>query len=169
MKSSEKQKISSDRVLFIYSTSHLQGSRKVRFFYSIKGRDDKLGLIRETKSRFLAKSTILAPGSKAELWRSFFRFWGCSFREIPLSYSGKKATHNLFVYKTSHLESSQLVNFFYQFKGRGKKAGILKKTKAELLAKSVVLVPATSARKLEDFFRTWKCSYEKLEVNIKDE
>ena len=166
MKSSEKQKISSDRVLFIYSSSHLSGSKKVRFFYALKGRDDNLGLIKETKSQFLAKSVILALGKRAELWRSFFKFWGCSFREIQISRSGK-ATRTLFVYKTKHLESSQLVNFFYAFKGRGSKPGILKKTKAELLAKSVVLVPTSNTRELEDFFRKYKCPIQKLEVNIK--
>ncbi len=153
-----------DRILFIYSSSHLSGSKKVRFFYALKGRDDNLGLIQETKAQFLAKSVILAPGSKQELWRSFFDFWGCKYREIIISRSGK-STHNLFVYKTNHLKSSQLVNFFYQFKGRGKKAGILDKTKAELLAKSVVLVPTSSARELEEFFRSWKCRFQKMEVS----
>ena len=165
MKQQNEQEIGLNSTLFIYSSSHLSGSNKVRFFYALKGRDDKLGLIKETNSRFLAKSVILAPASKTELWRSFFKFWGCKFRQVSLS--SAQATHNLFVYNTSHMKSSQLVNFFYAFKGRGKKAGILAKVKGELLAKSVVLVPALAAKELENFFMAWKCRFQKLEVSIR--
>jgi len=69
------------RLIYSYSTSHLHGSQKVRFFYALKGRDQRPGLIEQTKSAFLAKGLILALAENEQLIDTFFTSWGCEFKK----------------------------------------------------------------------------------------
>ena len=71
--------------LFLYSTKHLQGSKKVRFHYALKGREDKEGIIAQTRSEFFAKSVIFAPESKAEVVRRLLAEYSCEFVELEVA------------------------------------------------------------------------------------
>jgi len=64
--------------LFLYNSSHLKGSEKVKFFYALKGRGNKPGILATTHSEFVAKSVLLAPGAGASELANFFDSWKCS-------------------------------------------------------------------------------------------
>ena len=65
----------------------------------------------------------------------------------------------LFVYSTKHLDSKDKVRFFYAFKGRDGKSGIIKELGCEFLAKGVILVPLGQAAEMKSFFEYWSCPY----------
>lgn len=72
------------KVLFIYDSHHLKNSDKVSFFYELKGRQGKKGLLAETKSEFLSKKIVLSPIEFYHELCSFFKKWRCSYRAIIL-------------------------------------------------------------------------------------
>ncbi|HLC72102.1 MAG TPA: hypothetical protein VJH37_00805 [Candidatus Nanoarchaeia archaeon] len=67
-----------DRVLFTYSLSHLTHSEKIRFYYALKGRDGKSGVVREYHIRQLGKTVLLVPSPFDSDVESFLKIWKCS-------------------------------------------------------------------------------------------
>lgn len=76
-----KLALGSYRFLYSYSTSHLKGSRKVLFFYALKGRGNKPGVLEKTKSKFLAKGVLLVRPEYEETIDAFFKSWACPFEK----------------------------------------------------------------------------------------
>ncbi len=70
---------SESRILFKYETSRLPYTDKIRFYYALKGRDGKNGIIKSTNSEFLAKTIILVPVRFDNDVQSFFREWNVPF------------------------------------------------------------------------------------------
>lgn len=66
-------------VLFTYSTSHLLAKDKVRFYYALKGRDGKSGVIKFLRADFLAKQVVIVPESADEEFKQFLRVWKLPF------------------------------------------------------------------------------------------
>ena len=62
------------RILYVYSTSGLAKKDLVRFYYALKGRDGKSGILKATGTEFLAKGVLLAPQEIPEL-DEFFALW----------------------------------------------------------------------------------------------
>lgn len=70
---------SEPRVLFKYDTSKLSYTNKIRFYYALKGRDGKTGVVKSTNSDFLAKTILLSPVSSDGQLISFFKEWNVPF------------------------------------------------------------------------------------------
>ncbi len=65
--------------LFTYSTTHLKYSDKVRFYYAIKGRDGKSGIIKDCKIDQLGRTAFLVPKQHANTVDAFLKEWKCSY------------------------------------------------------------------------------------------
>jgi len=70
--------------LFTYSTSHLSKTDRVKFFYALKGRTSP-GILKQTKSEFLARGVILTPTASAEKIENFLRKWKCRVTKVEVS------------------------------------------------------------------------------------
>jgi len=66
-------------VLFGYSTRHLLKKDKIRFYYALKGRDGKSGIIKRTDAVHLGKTVILAPLAHDQEIQEFLNYWGCPY------------------------------------------------------------------------------------------
>jgi len=65
--------------IFNYKIKHLQVKDKVRFYYALKGRDGKSGIIKDYKIEQLAKGVLLTdiPQEVEE----FLKFWKCDYNK----------------------------------------------------------------------------------------
>jgi len=99
------KQLSGKKILYAYSTSHLKGSNKVRFFYALKGRDRNPGVLERTKSLFLAKGVLLVKPAQEQAIDNFFSAWSCNFEKHYLSRPGDFELNNL-----SDLEDARLVD-----------------------------------------------------------
>lgn len=69
------------KFIFQYSTKHLPKKDKVRFYYALKGRDGKSGIVVSLKIEQLGR-TVLFVSEKAEKEvEDFLNFWKCSFKK----------------------------------------------------------------------------------------
>ena len=68
-----------EQVIIIYSSSHLKGSLKVRFFYALKGRLHYQGILQKTNSKFLKRGALLVSSEHFETVAGFLRKWKCGF------------------------------------------------------------------------------------------
>ena len=68
-----------ERVLFTYTTTHLTYTDKVRFYYALKGRDGKTGIIQSASIEQLGKTVLLVPKEQAANVEDFLKFWKCAF------------------------------------------------------------------------------------------
>ncbi len=67
------------KVIFIYSTEHLEKKDKVRFFYALNGRTGD-GMLKSTGSTHVGRGVLMTATSNAEEFREFFRLWGCEIK-----------------------------------------------------------------------------------------
>ena len=66
-------------VLFSYSTEHLLKKDKVRFYYALKGRDGKSGIVKSCKIDHLGRTVLLVPVKFASEVDDFLKLWKCKF------------------------------------------------------------------------------------------
>ena len=66
-------------VIYNYSTKHLSQTDKVRFYYALKGRDGKSGIVKELKLLHLGKAVLITALRYAEEVEQFFKVWNISF------------------------------------------------------------------------------------------
>ena len=149
-----------NRILYRYSTSHLAKKDLVRFFYALKGRDGKSGILKSTGAEFLAKGVLLVPQQKSPELDDFFALW-----KVPVK---KKRSGLIYRYSTKGLVKKDLVRFYYALKGRDGKSGILKSTSVEFLAKGVLLAPKESPE-INEFFALWKVPTRKRRILLENE
>jgi len=64
-----------DYVLFTYSITKLDKSKKVRFVYLLKGRRGDPGIIEEFKGKFLAPGCFIVPTNKSKEVIQIFKLW----------------------------------------------------------------------------------------------
>ena len=157
--------ITKDRYIIHYSTKHLSSTDIVRFFYELRGRGNKLGVLIDTNSLFLTKSLLEVPAGSIAHIKYFFNKWSCSYKIIK-RVPRARATHRLFIFSSSKLNGSKKVRFLYELKGRGKKIGILKQTNAKYLARSVILVSVKEYFDIMKFLQKWDCSFNVKEVRL---
>jgi hypothetical protein len=69
------------QVIFTYSTEHLLQKDKVRFYYALKGRDGKSGIVVAAKIEQLGRAVLLVHAEQASQVREFLRYWKCAFEE----------------------------------------------------------------------------------------
>lgn len=67
------------KVIFSYSINHLPQTRKVSFFYALKGRAKNEGLLKRCNIQQLARGALLAPAERAEEVEAFLKLWGCNY------------------------------------------------------------------------------------------
>ncbi len=67
------------QVIIIYSSGHLKGSLKVRFFYALKGRLHYQGILQKTNSKFLKRGALLVSRKYFDTVAEFLRKWKCGF------------------------------------------------------------------------------------------
>lgn len=136
----------------------------MRFYYALKGRDGKSGILKATQAEFLAKSILLCKKKADKELREFLKHWHCKYKRKALDVKTKRPTASLITYSTKKLSSSDLVRFYYALKGRDGKSGILKQTKSKQLARAVLFVSAKHTRELKDFFAHWDIPIDLREV-----
>ncbi len=66
-------------ILVIYAIEHLASTDKVRFYYGLKGRDGKSGIVKEWGLRHLARGALLVPASSHEQTLNFLQEWQCKY------------------------------------------------------------------------------------------
>ncbi len=160
----KKSNLGINRTLFIYSSKHLSGSKKVRFFYALKGRGKNAGLIDGKSVIQLSKKTLFVSSRKKDEVRSFLNYWNCEYTALSQNQLTK---YTLLKYDSSSFSSTELVKFYYALKGRGDSAGILKSTNSTQLSKGLVLVPNSKIKQIRQFFEFWNCKIE--EVSLENE
>ncbi len=64
--------------LFTYHISHLNKSDKVRFYYALKGRDGKSGVLKSYHVEQLMKTVLLVPPEFSAPMQEFLEYWKCS-------------------------------------------------------------------------------------------
>ena len=114
-----------DRQIYVYSTSHLTPTERVKFFYALKGRNGKPGILDTTQSIFLAKSVLSVLHSQSGEIEQFLKTWDCNFSVKKVKPSDKP-THAIVRYSTTHLNATERVKFVYAVHGRGSSEGFLK-------------------------------------------
>ena len=65
--------------IFSYSTSHLEYKDKIRFYYALKGRDGKSGIINDYKIEQLGKTVLFVKLNQVEDVRQFLNQWKCEY------------------------------------------------------------------------------------------
>ena len=68
-------------VLFSYSIDHLAQKDKVMFYYALKGRDGKSGILKDKIIIQLGRAILLVPESKSRDVFEFLTHWKCQFVE----------------------------------------------------------------------------------------
>ena len=76
----DKKKYAS-MVLFSYSTEHLLKKDKIRFYYALKGRDGKSGIVKSCKINHLGRTVLLVPIKFAQEVNEFLELWKCKFEQ----------------------------------------------------------------------------------------
>ena len=66
-----------DMVIFTYSTKHLVKKDKIRFYYALKGRDGKTGVVKRCKIDHLGRTVLLVPDKFDQEMQEFFKLWEC--------------------------------------------------------------------------------------------
>lgn len=66
-------------LLYVYRTKKLTQTDKVRFYYALKGRNGKGGIVKDLKIQQLAKTVLLIPWKYEEEADAFFQLWNLPF------------------------------------------------------------------------------------------
>ncbi len=67
----------SEFVIFTYSTEHLPKKDKVRFYYALKGRDGRSGIIKRFNIAHLGRTVLMVPKIYEKDIDQFFEVWKC--------------------------------------------------------------------------------------------
>ena len=65
--------------LYTYSTEHLSKKDKVRFYYALKGREGKTGIVKSFKIEHLGRTVLMVPKQFKEDMDNFIQVWNLSF------------------------------------------------------------------------------------------
>lgn len=68
-------------IIFTYSTEHLEKKDKVRFYYALKGRDGKSGLVKNFNINHLGRTVLMARRDHEEDIDDFFKIWKCEYNK----------------------------------------------------------------------------------------
>ena len=68
-------------VIFSYSIEHLLQKDKVRFYYALKGRDGKTGIVKRCKIDQLGRGVLLVPDEQAAEVEQYLQFWECKYQK----------------------------------------------------------------------------------------
>lgn len=68
-------------VLFTYSIDNMAYKDKVRFYYALKGRDGKGGMLAKQGVTQLGRAVILVPKKLAKEFDDFLKEWKCRYEK----------------------------------------------------------------------------------------
>jgi len=68
-----------EKVLFTFSTQEFLKKDKIRFYYALKGRDGKSGIVKSTNAEHLGSAVILVDAKHDAEWQDFFNLWKIRF------------------------------------------------------------------------------------------
>ena len=158
---------STERILYSYSTEHLLKKDKVRFYYALKGRDGKSGIVKSYEIEHLGRAVLLVPAEHSNDVKDFLELWKCRFssKRIIVGEEGDNAIYN---YSTKHLEKKDKVRFYYALNGRDGKSGIIKSYGIEHIGRGVLLVPGKFINDVKEYLELWKCEYKIRRVTVKE-
>jgi hypothetical protein len=66
-------------IIYTFSTKNLAKKDKVRFYYALKGRDGKSGIVKKAKIKHIGKGVLLVPYIYDEDMKQFFRVWNLNY------------------------------------------------------------------------------------------
>ena len=66
--------------IYTYSIAHLTHCQKIKFYYGLKGRDKKKGLLENTNTEQLGKGVLLVPKESWQQVTSFLQDWDCRYK-----------------------------------------------------------------------------------------
>src|SRR3989338_4286241 len=69
------------KTIFTYAIEHLSKSDKVRFYYALKGRDGKTGIVKEWAIEQLGRAVLLVDKSHQKDLSEFLAYWKCAFEQ----------------------------------------------------------------------------------------
>jgi len=74
-------------LIYTYSTQHLLKKDKVRFYYALKGRDGKSGIVKQFKVIHLGRTVLMAEAKYDADMLQFFMVWNLPYtrREVYAS------------------------------------------------------------------------------------
>ena len=67
-------------LIFTYNTEHLPKKDKVRFYYALKGRDGKTGIVKRCKIEQLGRTVLLVPVQFSQDVNGFLQYWKCEYQ-----------------------------------------------------------------------------------------
>jgi hypothetical protein len=65
--------------IYTYSTEHLPKKDKVRFYYALKGRDGKSGIVKEFRVEHLGRTVLMVDAKYDEDMLQFFKVWNLPY------------------------------------------------------------------------------------------
>ncbi len=65
--------------IFTYSLEHMSKTDKVRFYYALKGRDGKSGVVVAWNVEQLGRAVLFVSAKHAQDVIGFLKFWKCPF------------------------------------------------------------------------------------------
>ena len=66
-------------MIYHYSSKHLTKTEKVKYYYALKGRDGKTGIVKALNLCHIGKGVILAPFRHGDDVEQLFKVWNISF------------------------------------------------------------------------------------------
>ncbi len=72
-----KKEGNKEAIIYTYALIHLPKKDKIRFFYALKGRNGKKGILQRLKIEQLGRTVLLAHASKEKEVDEFFAYWQC--------------------------------------------------------------------------------------------
>jgi hypothetical protein len=66
--------------IFSYSIEHLLKKDKIRFYYALKGRDGKSGIVKHLKIEQLGRAVLFVTGEHEKEVKEFLDYWKCKYR-----------------------------------------------------------------------------------------
>jgi len=69
------------KLIFTYSIEHLLKKDKIRFYYALKGRDGKSGIVKKYKIEQLGRAVLLVNSRFENQVQEFLSLWKCKFKK----------------------------------------------------------------------------------------
>ena len=76
-----KKEDGKEHIIYTYSLKHLPKKDKVRFFYALKGRNGKKGILERLNIDQLGRTVLLASSNKEKEIDEFFNYWRCKTKK----------------------------------------------------------------------------------------
>ena len=70
-----------EAIIYTYSLKHLPKKDKVRFFYALKGRNGKKGILERLRIEQLGRCVLLVPVKEGKEVDEFFDYWQCKYKK----------------------------------------------------------------------------------------